>query len=104
MHSKLFDFDPVTGTKKIWHYDGDKDEAIIETVMDASSVVDDNKALFNQFDERSNWKGDMHHVAQIPMALYYDLKSKGITDDPARMKAWLNDPENRYFRTRPGTV
>jgi hypothetical protein len=46
----------------------------------------------------------MHHVAQIPMALYYDLKSKGITEDPARMKAWLNDPENRYFRTRPGTV
>jgi hypothetical protein len=104
MHSKLFDFDPVTGTKKIWHYDGDKDEAIIETVMDATGVVEDNKARFNQYDERAGWKGDMHHVAQIPMALYYDLKSKGITEDPARMKAWLNDPENRYFRTRPGTV
>jgi hypothetical protein len=104
MHSKLFDFDPVTGTKKIWHYDGDKDEAIIETVMDTTDVVEDNKARFNQYDERSNWKGDMHHVAQIPMAVLYDLKAKGITEDPARMKAWLNDPENRFFRTRPGKV
>jgi hypothetical protein len=104
MQSKIFDIDPLTGTKKMWHYDADKDEAIIETIMDATGVVEDNKAEFNQFDERSSWKGDVHKVASIPMALYYDLKAKGITDDPARMKAWLNDPENRFFRTRPGRV
>jgi hypothetical protein len=104
MHSKLFDSDPLTGAKKIWHYNGDTDEAIIETVVDVSGVIEQNKAAFNQVDENANWKGDMHHVAQIPMAVLYDLKAKGIADDPARMKAWLNDPENRFFRTRPGRV
>lgn len=88
----------------MWHYDADKDEAIIENIVDATGVVEDNKAEFNAVDERAGWKGDMHKVASIPMSLYYDLKAKGITEDPARMKAWLNDPDNRFFRTRPGRV
>lgn len=104
MKSKLFDFDPITGVKKMWHYDADKDEAIIENIVDVSDVIEQNKAAYNQMDGKANWKGDMHHVAQIPMTVLYDLKVKGIADDPARMKAWLNDPENRFFRTRPGTV
>ena len=104
MQSKVFDIDPVTGVKKMWHYDADKDEAIIETIIDASDVVEDNKAEFNYFDERASWKGDLHKVASIPMSLYYDLKAKGITEDQARFKAWLNDPDNRFFRTRPGRV
>jgi hypothetical protein len=104
MHSKIFDIDPVTGVKKMWHYDADKDEAIIESIVDATGVVEDNKAEFNSIDEKAGWKGDMHKVASIPMALYYDLKSQGITEDPARLKAWLNDPDNRFFRTRPGKV
>lgn len=104
MNSKLFDFDPVTGVKKMWHYDADKDEAIIENIVDATEIIEQNKVAFNQMDEKANWRGDMHHVAQIPMALYYDLKAKGIVDDPKRMKAWLNDADNRFFRTRPGTV
>ena len=88
----------------MWHYDGDKDEAIIENIIDATDVIEENKATFNQYDEKANWKGDMHKVASIPMALFYDLKKQGIIDDPARLKAWLNDPDNRFFRTRPGRV
>jgi hypothetical protein len=104
MHTKIFDIDPITGVKKMWHYDGDKDEAIIENIIDATDVIEENKATFNQYDEKANWKGDMHKVASIPMALFYDLKKQGIIDDPARLKAWLNDPDNRFFRTRPGRV
>ena len=104
MQSKVFDVDPVTGVKKMWHYDGDTDKAVIETIVDATDVVEENKAQFNQIDEKAGWKGDMHKVASIPMALFYDLKKQGIIDDQARLKAWLNDPDNRFFRTRPGTV
>jgi hypothetical protein len=25
-------------------------------------------------------------------------------DDPAAFKRWLNDPDNRFFRTSPGTL
>ncbi len=104
MTSKLFDFDPVTGTKKIWHYDADKDEAVIETIFDTSNLVETNKAMFNAVDERANWKGDMHLVASIPMELFMKWKSEGKLDDQAFLKKWLNDPDNRLFRTRPGEV
>jgi hypothetical protein len=104
MHTKLFDINPVTGTRKMWHYDAEKDEATIETIIDATQIVSDNKDRFNSFDERANWKGDMHHVASIPMALFYQMKAEGKLDDQAYMKRWLNSPDNRAFRTRPGEV
>jgi len=104
MTSKLFDINPLTGTRKVWHYDAEKDEATIETIIDATQVVEDNKTRFNSFDERANWNGDIHHVASIPMALFYQMKAEGKLDDQAYMKRWLNSPENRVFRTRPGEV
>ena len=104
MHTKLFDINPVTGTRKMWHYDAEKDEATIETIIDATQIVSDNKDRFNSFDEKANWKGDMHHIASIPMALFYQMKAEGKLEDQAYMKRWLNDPDNRAFRTRPGEV
>jgi len=104
MHTKLFDINTETGTRKMWHYDAEKDEATIETIIDATQIVSDNKDKFNSFDEKANWKGDMHHVASIPMALFYQMKAEGKLDDQAYMKRWLNDPDNRAFRTRPGEV
>ena len=104
MTTKLFDINPLTGTRKMWHYDAEKDEATIETIIDATQVVEANKNRFNSFDEKANWKGDKHHVASIPMALFYQMKAEGKLDDQAYMKRWLNDPDNRAFRTRPGEV
>lgn len=104
MHTKLFDVNPVTGTRKMWHYDAEKDEATIETIIDATQVVADNQARYNSFDEKANWRGDLHHVASIPMALFYQMKAEGKLDDQAYMKRWLNDANNRAFRTRPGEV
>ena len=91
------------GQKQFWH-DHDDGSVTIETVQTFDAVAEDNKAVFNQFDERTNWKGDMHRVASIPMSIFYDLQRKGILNDPAAMKRWLNDPDNRVFRTRPGQV
>ena len=104
MTTKIFDTNLEMGTQKLWHYDAEKDEATIQTIIDATNVVEVNKERFNSFDEKANWKGDMHHVASIPMALYYQMKAEGKLDDQAYMKRWLNDPDNRAFRTRPGEV
>ena len=46
--------------------------------------------------------GEWSKIASIPLSIYYELKKKGITDDPKRLKKWLNDPDNKYFRTRGG--
>jgi len=103
MSKRLFDYDPETGTTKWWHYDADKDEATIETEFQIGDLIEQNKAQFNSTDERAKW-GEWSRVASIPMALFHRLKQQGIIDDPAAMKRWLNDPDNRLFRTRPGRV
>jgi hypothetical protein len=100
---RLVSENAAIGQKQYWH-DHDDGSVTIQTVQDVEDVAESNKQSFNQVDERANWNGDMHKVASIPMAIFYDLKRKGILDDPAAMKKWLNDSDNRVFRTRPGQV
>ena len=92
------------GVTQFWHYDPDKDVAHIESRQDHDVLVEATKARFNSFDQRARWKGDVHHVASIPNVIVNDLMAKGILRDRAAMKRWLNDPDNRVFRTRPGKV
>lgn len=102
MITKPLSFDAETGTEKWFHYDPDTDKFYIETKQDVSGLIELNKAAQNM--QESGWRGDWHHVAEIPLNLFYDLKAKGIADDPKRFKAWLNDSENRFFRTKLGQV
>jgi hypothetical protein len=104
---KLFDFDPQTLTTKTFHYDESVDAKnfIIETVQDATPIIEANKARLNQTHAKiGSGKEDFVRVASIPMNLYMELRQKGIAQDPAAMKRWLNDPDNKYFRTRAGVI
>lgn len=103
INSRLISENAEIGQKQYWH-DHEDGSVTVQTVQDVSEFAEANKQQFNQFDERASWSGDMHRVASIPMSVYYDLKRKGILDDQAAMKKWLNDPDNRVFRTRPGQV
>lgn len=103
MEKKLFDTNQELGITRIWHYNDATDEATIQTQQDVTNVIEENRSDFSQVDERAPW-GELTKVASIPLSLYYQLKAEGKLDDEAYMKRWLNDPDNRYFRTRPGTV
>lgn len=103
MEKRFFDSNPELGITRTFHYDAATDEAMIQTQQDVTGVIEENKSEFNQVDERATW-GELSKVASIPLSLYYQLKSEGKLDDQAFMKRWLNDPENRHFRTRPGKV
>jgi hypothetical protein len=100
---KLFDKDDALGITRIWHYDPETDKATIETRQDVSAIIEENKSEYAQIDERARW-GEWTKVASIPMSIYYQLKREGKLDDEAYMKRWLNDPDNKYFRTRSGEV
>jgi hypothetical protein len=54
--------------------------------------------------DRHQKHGEWSKVASIPLSVLYDLKARGIADDPKKMKAWLNDPDNRAFRTRDARI
>ena len=92
-----------TGITQFWH-EHENGDVTLQTQQDITQIAAANRELYNQVDEKAGWKGDMHRVASIPISVYYDLKAKGIVDDPVAMKRWLNDPENQVFRTRPGRV
>lgn len=99
---RLFDVDPVLGTKTFFTFDDAKDQFTLETQQDVTEIVDQNKKDYATADKK--FKGDMHRIASIPMNVYMELRANGTMQDPKRLKAWLNDPDNRYFRTKPGRV
>lgn len=103
MDKKLFDYDPFLGITEYFYYDPDTDKVTIQQVQNTTRILEQNKAQFNATDERAKW-GEWSKVASIPINLWADLNAKGIVRDKAAFKRWLNDPDNRYFRTRPGQV
>lgn len=91
----------------------DNGKFVVETTQDAEPILDANKLAFNS--ARTDWKGDMHHVASIPATIIeetcrvkqipYREFMKAQTDRAQRAwKELLNAREFRYFRTKPGMV
>ena len=104
---KILSHDPLTGVTNIAHMP-DADTFVVETKQDVSQIIEQNKAMYAQTDENTRW-GEWTHIAQIPLSVFQELNQKGICRgfhiaDPKAMKAWLNDPDNRHFRVRPGRV
>ena len=102
---RIFDIDPLTGITRIFRASEDGEKFTIETRMDVEPIIEQNKGrLTAESSKGRNWRGDMHRVASIPLHIYMDLKQRGILDDQKKLRAWLNDPSNRYFRTKGGIV
>lgn len=108
IESRVFDYDPLFNVLRLWHYDTDTDKVTIETRQGAQdrydNLIDQNNALRAQTSAKTPYRDGAHHVARIPMVIYEELMRKGLTRDPKAMKKWLNDPDNRVFRTREGKV
>lgn len=93
--------------KRTWYADGDGG-LVIKDEQNIAPILEANKAAYNQVDERARW-GELTRVAEIPNSVIADLNAQGIMRgftvlDQKRMKAFLNDPANRFLRTRPGRV
>lgn len=104
MSEETYDYDDATGIVRSVHFQSSDDAYTFVTRQDVTPIAEDAKAHFNSVDERTPWKGEMHRVASIPMTIFMDLQKKGIIKDKKAFAAWLNHPDNRVFRTRPGKV
>lgn len=106
---RVVDADPLSKTRTNFLYEESNsgrqsdDSVVIEHEQDVTDILKDNKAKANEID-RHQPHGNMSKVASIPMVIFHDLKKKGILGDEKRFKQWLNDPDNRAFRTRGGRV
>ena len=103
---RVLDHNPETGVTQFHNYDPDTDNLVLETVQDVEAITEVNRNLHRLVDENAKFGGDGlgPRVASIPMVIYMDLKKRGILDDQKALKRWLNDPDNRHFRTRPGRI
>jgi len=107
MSKKLLNHDPVTGRKT--HLKEDIDGLSYETEVDVTNVL-----KYTREKEAEHQKGSMigntqkHHqkIAEIPETLYYDLLTK-LGNPKHNRKAWmkwLQDPDNKLFRTTTGRL
>jgi hypothetical protein len=87
------------------HYEEDGDRLIIQRIQDVEPILEANKAKAN--DARTDWKGEFHHVASIPLVIiekYKNEKGIDLMKDKAAMKRFLNDPDNKFLRVKPGKI
>jgi hypothetical protein len=96
------------GIEKTYFADGDGG-IVIQTSQDITALIEENKAQYNSTDERKRWGDGWEKIGSIPLSMIQTLNQMGIMKgfaivDQKKMKAFLNDPENRHFRTRPGRI
>ena len=108
MKKKLVQKDAVTG-KETWAHFDESGKIIFESSQDVSSLLSRNAAERNEYRSNSligNTQRHQQKVAEIPTALYYELIQKfgEPKHNPNAWKKWLNDYENRFFRTSGGNV
>ena len=90
------------------HYDHDTGTLVIRRTEDVSSVLEANKRAFDVDDRR--YKHTFNHAARIPLsAIEQYCQQNGIKyaefmNSEKLFKAFLNDPDNRAFRTKPGRI
>ena len=87
----------------------DQDEITIKQEQDVTELLEQNKKEYNNAD--SKWSDELfgNKVASIPFTAIDKLNKEGIMKgftvlDQKRFFAWLNDPENLFFRTKPGQL
>lgn len=78
----------------------------LETVFDIEPVIEQNKVDMRE--APGNFRGSEQglgvRVASIPMPIFMELQRRGLTKDPRDFKKWLDDPDNRLWRTAPGRL
>jgi len=99
--------DVHNGTIKTFYADGDGG-LVVETKQDVSPWIEKNKAKYNATDERAKW-GELAHIASVPDSVILEWNRLGFCRgyfiiDQAALKKWLNNPDNKACRTRPGTI
>jgi Zn-dependent M32 family carboxypeptidase len=104
---RLLKADPKTGVQSSLVQDSNG-ETRIETQQEFSNLIKLNKQMNDDWSkgQMTGTQKHMQHVAEIPNVLYHELLKKlgKPSENPKAWKQWLNNNENRAFRTGGGTV
>jgi hypothetical protein len=99
---RLVSHDPEMG-RSVWHLHQDgMDHFRID--FEVAKTLEQNKADYNV--AQTGWKGDWVKVASIPHNILHDSGFDAAINqrDKKFISRFLNDPDNRGWRTKPGKV
>ena len=90
------------------HIDNIDNKLVVESIQDIEPILESNKFERKEFSTKLNserkYNRGFTKVATIPNIIIDKLMRDGIWFDKEAMKKWLNDPENKAFRTGGGWV
>ncbi len=99
--------DPLSGKQTYLRYEGDDTVLVREQKVD--HIIKQAHEIERDYKPGNligNTQKHTQHIAEIPQSLYFDLIKK-LGHPKHNKKAWarwLNDPENRFFRTGGGHI
>lgn len=107
MKWRLLSYDPLTGMKTYHAYDSMAKKNHIRHEYDVGNVLDTNQIELNA--SRSDWKGDWHKVAEVPLGVIHQWANEEGLDFYNRdhwpaIRKKLNSNEFRKFRTKGGNI
>ena len=99
----LFDWDKMTG-RTVWYKENSDGTTVWRTDHPVDDIIKTNAEQASI--ASNNWKGDYHQIASIPAHMVHtgDLGQAVREQDDAWLSRWLNDGDNRAFRTKGGRV
>ena len=85
----------------------DKDEITLQTEQNVDALIEQNKKEYNNAETKWSDQLFVNKVASIPFTAIDKLNKQGIMKgftvlDQKKFFAWLNDPDNLFFRTKKG--
>ena len=99
--------DPHTAKEVVMDQQSDGTD-VIETTQRFDGLIKINKQMNNDYRANAtvNTQRHVQHVAEIPNVVYnHLLETLGPpAQNPKAWKAWLNNSENRDFRTGGGNI
>lgn len=75
------------------------EKSIVQTTQDVKQVIDHAQFLGDQKAGK-----DFRHIAEVPMVIYEKAILEGWANDTDKWKKWLNDNDNKVFRSWKGKV
>lgn len=100
MSRRLFSHNAALGITTYAHIDEDSDRIVLQKVANEEPLLEGALQSRNSFTSLDRMGDGMEHVAEVPMHVYANWLKDGRDKDTAFVRRWLNDPENRRYRTR----
>jgi hypothetical protein len=100
MSRRLFSHNAALGITTYAHVDHDSDKIVLQKVVDEEGLLENTQRSRNSYTSLDRMGDGFQHVAEVPMHIYSQWLADGRDKDEAFVRRWLNDPENRRYRTR----